>query len=143
MAVKPSYEDGHLIVASIRVLSHKASKPPTPEAVAELLGLPAEFIRNLVVALGDEGILRVVENPFEIRAEVADYSKLEDLPRESTSPTIRDELDDFVRRKKKAAEETEKALSLDEMEKKKKEKLSKFEEEMKKMKGKDPSPPFS
>lgn len=142
MGVKPSYEDGHLIVASIRVLSHKASKPPTPEGVAELLGLPAEFVRNLVVALGDEGILRVVENPFEIRAEVADYSKLEDLPRESTSPTIKDELDDFVKRRKKAAEETEKALSLDEMEKKKKEKLSKFEEEMKKMKGKGPSPPF-
>jgi hypothetical protein len=140
VSVKPSYEDGHLIVASVRVLSHNASKPPTPEAIAELLGLPVEFVRNLVVALGEEGILRVVENPFEIRAEIGDYVKLEDLPRASTTPSIKDELDDFVERKKKVVEETEKSLSLDEMNKKKKKKMSKFEEEMKKMKGKGPSP---
>lgn len=143
MAVKPSYEDGHLIVAAVRVLSHKAAKPPTSDDITNLLGLPPEFVRNLVVALGDEGILRVVENPFEIRAEVKDYLKLEDLPRESTGPSIRDELDDFVKRRKKAVEETEKALDLDEMEKKQKEKLSKFEEDMKKMKDKGPSGPFS
>jgi hypothetical protein len=141
VSVKPSYEDGHLIVASVRVLSHSASKPPTPEAIAQLLGLPAEFVRNLVVALGEEGILRVVENPFEIRAEIADYMKLEELPKASAAPSIKDELDDFVKRRKKAVEETEKALSLDEMDKKKKEKMSKFDEEMKKMKGKGP-PPF-
>ena len=142
MAVKPSREDGHLIVAAVRVLSHNAAKPPTPEDIADLLGLAPEFARNLVVALGEEGILKVVVNPFEIRAEVGDYTKLEDLPTESTAPTIQDELEDFVKRKQEAVEETERMLNLDEIEKKKKEKLSKLEDEMKKMKDKGQLPPF-
>jgi hypothetical protein len=138
MAVRPSYEDGHLIVAAVRVLSHKAEKPPTPEMIAELVGLPPDFVSNLVVTLGEEGILRVVENPFEIRAEIGDYLKLEELPKTSEAPTIKHELDDFVKRRKKAVEETRKMLNLDEMEKKKKQKISKLEQEMKKMKGKPP-----
>jgi hypothetical protein len=139
MSVKPSYEDGHLVVAAVRVLSDKAAKPPTPEDVAELLGIPPDFARNLVVALGHEGILRVVENPFEIRAEIGDYLKIEDLPRASDAPSIQDELDEFVKRKKKAVEETDKMFSLDEMSKKKKEQMARLAEEMKKMKG--PKPP--
>ena len=142
MAVKPSREDGHLIVAAVRVLSHNATKPPTPEDIADLLGLAPEFARNLVVTLGEEGILKVVVNPFEIRAEVGDYTKLEDLPVESTAPTIQDELDDFVKRKQQAVEETERMLNLDEIEKKKKEKLSRLEDEMKKMKDEGQPPPF-
>jgi hypothetical protein len=138
MAVRPSYEDGHLIVAAVRVLSHKATKPPTPEEIADLLGLPPDFVMNLVVSLGDEGILRVVENPFEVRAEVGDYTRLEDLPRAAEAPSIKEELDEFMKRKKKAVEETRKMLNLDEIEKKKKDKISKLEDEMKKMKGKRP-----
>ena len=138
MAVRPSYEDGHLIVGAVRVLLHRATKPPTPEDIAALLDLPVEFARNLVMALGNEGILRVVENPFEMRAEIADYLKLEELPRASTAPSIQTELSDFMERRKKKVEETEKMLSLDEMEKKKQDKISKMEEEMKKMRDKKP-----
>jgi hypothetical protein len=140
MAAKPAYEDGHLIVGAVRVLTHRAAKPPTPEDVADLLGLAPDFARNLVRALGEEGILRVVENPFEIRVEIGDYLKLEDLPRESEAPSIKDELDDFMKRKKREVEEAEKMLSSDEIEKKKKEKLDRLEEEMKKLKRKGPSP---
>lgn len=140
MAAKPAYEDGHLIVGAVRVLTHRAAKPPTPEDVADLLGLAPDFARNLVRALGEEGILRVVENPFEIRVEIGDYLKLEELPRESEAPSIKDELDDFMKRKKKEVEDTEKMLSSDEIERKKKEKLDKLDEEMKKMKGKGSAP---
>ncbi len=142
MGTKPSYEDGHLIVAAVRVLAHSASKPPRPEDIADLINLPVDFVRNLVIALGEEGILRVIENPFEIRAEIADHLKLEDLPRSAETPSIRNELEEFVKRRKKQIEETEKMLSLDEIEKRKKQKLSKLEEEMKKMKDKGVPPPF-
>jgi hypothetical protein len=140
MAHKPCYEDGHLIVAAVRVLSNNADKPPTPEDIAGLLGLAPDFVRNLVIALGDEGILKVVENPFEIRTEVKDHIKLEDLPREAQGPSIQDELDEFVKKKKKEVEDTEKMFTLDEIEKKKQAKLSKLDDEMKKMKGKGCSP---
>lgn len=144
MAVKPSYEDGHLVVAALRVLIHREPKPPRPEDLAEMLGLPPDFVRNLVVALGRLGILKVMENPFGIRVELADHALLEDLPRGAESPTIKDELDSFIQRKKREVEETEKMLSLEEIEKRKKEKLSRLEDEMKKMKGKSgPKPgPF-
>jgi hypothetical protein len=140
MAHKPSYEDGHLVVAAVRVLSHQSDKPPTPESIADLLGLAPDFARNLVVALGEEGILKVVETPFEMRVEVKEHSRLEDLPRESHGPSIQDELEEFAKRKKKEVEDTEKMFTIDEIEKKKKEKLSKLAEEMKKMKGKGRSP---
>ena len=138
--MRPSYEDGHLVVAAARVLAHRANKPPTPEQIAELLGLPPDFARTLVVTLGDEGILRVVENPFEMRVEVADYAKLEDLPREADGPTMRDELDTFIQKKHDEYEATKKMLSVDEIEKKQKAKLSKLEDEMKKMNGPNSSP---
>ena len=134
MARKPSYEDGHLVVAAIRVLCHRAAKPPTPEDVAGLLDLPADFVRAVIIALGTLGVLRVIENPFETRAELGDHRLLEDLPRASESPSIKDELDSFVERKKKEAKDTEKMFSPGEMEKKKKEKMSKLDDEMKRMK---------
>lgn len=134
MARKPSYEDGHLVVAAIRVLCHTQTKPPTPEDVAHLLDLPADFVRSIVIALGSLGILRVVENPFETRAEIGDHALLEDLPKASEAPTIKDELDSFVQRKKKEAEDTDKMFTPDEMEKKKKEKMARLDQEMKKMK---------
>jgi hypothetical protein len=140
MAHKPCYEDGHLIVAAVRVLSHNSDKPPTPEDIAELLGLAPDFVRNLVIALGDEGILKVVENPFEIRTEVKNHNKIEELPKEAHGPSIQDELDEFVKKKKKEVEDTEKMFTVDDMEKRKQEKLSKFDEEMKKMRGKGRSP---
>lgn len=128
------------MVAATRVLTHKAAKPPTPEQIAELLGLPPDFVRTLVVTLGDEGVLKVVENPFEIRVEIADHAKLEDLPREKDGPTMTDELDSFVQKKQEEYEATEKMLSMDEIEKKQKDKISKMEEDMKKMKDRGPSP---
>jgi len=141
MDVRPSYEDSHLIVAAIRVLSNNAAKPPTPEDVAELLDKPPDFVRSTIIVLGTQGILRVVENPFEIRAEVGDYLKIEDLPRASEVPSIKSELDEFVRRKKEAQDETGKSLSLDEIEKKNREKMARLEDEMKRMRG-DPKPPI-
>jgi hypothetical protein len=135
--MKPSYEDGHLVTAATRVLMHKIGKPPTPEQIADLLGQPPDFIRTLVVSLGDEGILKLVENPFEIRVEIGDYARLEDLPREADGPTISDELDSFIQKKRGEYEATEKMLSMDEIEKKQKEKMSKLEKEMKKMKRPD------
>jgi hypothetical protein len=138
MGFRPSFEDGHLIVAAVRVLSHRSTKPPTPEDIAELIGVPADLARNLSIALGGEGVLKVVENPFEIRVEIADYRKLEDLPRESGGPTIADEIDEFVERKKKSVKETEKLLNLDDMQKKSEEKMSRLEEQMRKMKGNRP-----
>jgi len=134
MAKKPSYEDAHLVLAAVRVLGHTEPKPPTPEDVARLLNLPNQFVRTLVVSLGDLGILRVMESPFEMRIELGDHTLLEDLPRGSETPSIKNELDSFVERKKKEVQEAEKMFTPDEMEKKKKEKMAKLEDQMKRMK---------
>lgn len=125
------------MVAATRVLTHKAGKPPTPEQIADILGQPPDFIRTLVVALGDEGILKVIENPFETRVEIGDHARLESLPREADGPTMSDELDSFIQKKQDEYEATEKMLSMDEIEKKQKEKMSRLESEMKKMKRPD------
>lgn len=82
--------------------------------------------------------MRLIETPFEIRAELADHLKIEDLPRSAEAPKIKEELEEFVKRKRKEIEETEKMLDLKQLERKKKEKISKLEDEMKKFKGKRP-----
>jgi hypothetical protein len=122
------------VVAAVRVLCQTLPKPPTPEDVALLLGLPKEFVRSLVVALGRLDILRVMESPFELRIELGDHTLIEDLPKSAEAPSIKDELDTFVERKKKEVEEAEKMFTPDEMEKKKKEKMARLDDEMKRMK---------
>lgn len=141
--VKPNYEDAHLIVAAVRILSYKLNKPPLPEEVASLLGMPPDFVRNLVISLRDNGILKLIESPFEIRAEIGDHLKIEELPRASEVSTIKDEIEEFVKKRKQKIEETEKMLDLKEMEKRKKEKISKIEDEIKKFKGKRPPISFA
>jgi hypothetical protein len=69
-----------------------------------------------------------------MRVELGDHTLIETLPRGSDAPSIKDELDSFVERKKKEVQEAEKMFTPDEIEKKKKEKLARLEDEMKRMK---------
>src|SRR5512145_925482 len=64
MAIKPNYHEAHLIVAAVRVLSHRDQRPPTPEEVASLLGITSEKVHIVVHELGGLGVLRLLKSPF-------------------------------------------------------------------------------
>ncbi|MBM3321723.1 MAG: hypothetical protein FJY73_13755 [Candidatus Eisenbacteria bacterium] len=128
----PQYEEGHLFVAAVRVLAHREGRPPTVEEIAELLGDSREIAYHLARGLAEKGVLRLLANPFETHVEVADHLALEELSREEHGPGFEEDLREFQERKKKDRDEMSDFFMGDGREKKKKDKLSKMEEEFRK-----------
>ena len=56
MEAGPVYELGHLIVAAIRVISHRESRPPTLKELGDLLGFSPEFTGQLIRGLEEKNI---------------------------------------------------------------------------------------
>jgi hypothetical protein len=95
--------DAHLVLAAIRVLSHRLGRSPRPDEAAELLELPEASVRLRAVALQDLGAVTLVESAFETHLEIRDHLKVEELPEESAEDLAGD-LADFDRRKQEEAE---------------------------------------
>ena len=101
----PSYDEGHVFVAAIRVLRHREKRPPTVEEVAELLGQAREIGFLLARGLAEKGVLDMVENPFDTHLEIRDHLALEDLDREEKGPGFGEDLEEFRKRKEKERDE--------------------------------------
>ena len=95
--------DAHLVLAAIRVLSHRLERSPRPDEVAELLELPEASVRLRAVALQELGAVIMVESAFETHLEIRDYLKVEELPQESADDLAGD-LAAFDQRKQDEAE---------------------------------------
>ncbi|NNF06391.1 MAG: hypothetical protein HKN21_06495 [Candidatus Eisenbacteria bacterium] len=99
-----SYEDGHLIVAAIRVFDKQNGHPPTPDEIAAMLGQPSEWTRVLVGALERHGVLLGVESAFTIRVEIKDHLALEQLTKASDMTGFDEELKEFSAQKQQEEE---------------------------------------
>ncbi len=143
MDLKASYEEGHLTVAAIRVLSHRhEGRPPSEDEIADLLKISREWVGVLVRALEEAGVVRALTGPFETRVEVLDHRKLEDLPRKDTQAGVDEELREFSARKRKEEEKLQKLFGSD-MLKKQDEKMDKLADQLMGFKPKPPkSAPF-
>ncbi len=119
----PSYEEGQLIVAAIRVLEHQLSRPPSIEEVGDALNRSAEIAHLHVRGLESEGIVRVVKTPFETHLEIVDHMKLEELPKGEQSAAFGTDLDEFHEKKKKEHEAMESFFASGGEDEKKKKKL--------------------
>jgi hypothetical protein len=136
MEVLPEYEESHLVVAAVRILSHRDGRSPTPEDVAGLLGFSREKLYVLVHELRRLGILRGLETPFELRLDVGDPAQLETLPRSGEGPTIEGQLTEFHAKEKKKREEMERMLRGGEADRRRQERVAKLEQEFMKFKPK-------
>jgi hypothetical protein len=142
--VVPSYDEGHLITAGIRVQAHRDGRPPLLEDVATLLGMPADFLRVLVVELESRGILRQLANAFETRLDIEDHLKLEELPREQGGARLGAEVEDFRRTFREKQEGLKNTFGSGAFVKKADEKMSRLQEELKRFKDRGgPGPPTS
>jgi len=140
MEVRAGYEEGHLVVAAIRVLAHRQEgRPPTVEEIALLLKLSREWVGVLVNALEREGAVRALTGPFETRVEIADASRLEDLPRGASSAGVDEELKEFAARKREEEEKLSKLFG-GASASKQREKLDRLADQFK---GYKPKPPKS
>lgn len=131
--VVPSYDEGHLIAAGIRVQAHRDGRPPILEDVATLLGMPADLLRVLVVELESRGIIRQLTNAFETRLNIEDHSKLEELPREQGG-RLSEEVEDFRRAFREKQEGLKNTFGSGALVKKADEKMNRLQEELKRFK---------
>lgn len=120
-AVLPSRERGHLAVAALRVCRHRNGQPPRPADIAALLGWGLEETLAVVRGLADAGILRIHETPYEIRLDVDDHRKIEELTPEAEKEALRGEVDAFRRKSKERREEIDRLFQSGDVERRKRE----------------------
>jgi hypothetical protein len=139
MDVRAGYDEGHLIVAAIRVLAHRqAGRPPTEDEVAQLVGVSREWVGVLVSALERAGAVRVLTGPFESRVEIADHLALEKLPRQAAGAGVEEELKEFAAKKREEEEKLRTLFTGDAALKKQKERMSDLSDRLKTHKPKPP-----
>jgi hypothetical protein len=130
---RPDREQAHLIVAAVRVLSHRETRPPSSEEVAELLELSPELTRVIVRQLVELGALSEVADAYAARLEVADHQKIEELE-VGGGAALKDEMKSFSSRRREKQEELKSKFAED-LQGKQKQRFSKLEEDLKKFRG--------
>ncbi len=139
MDVKATYEEGHLLVAAVRILKHRhQGRPPTVEEAAVTAGLSKEWAGVLAGALEREGILVALKGPFETRLDVGDHLALEKLPRGQAGPGVDEELKEFSARKRREEETLRNLFATGDALRKQEKKLDRLADDLKKFKSKKP-----
>lgn len=133
---RPSREKAHLVVAAVRLIHHRIGQPPRPVEIADLLGWGLEETLTAVRGLADAGILLLHETPFEIRLEIRDHLKIEELPAEAEKAALRGEVDEFRRKSKERKEALDRMFGSGERDRKRKTELDDLEKEFQKFRKK-------
>jgi len=123
-------QEAHLIVAAIRVLSHRDGAAPRPDSVAELLGLAPAMLRIQLATLQDLGIVALVESAFDIHVEVRDYLLIEELEVQEAAGDLSEDLADFDRRKQEETAKMQQLFSEGEHERKLSERHKKMDDDL-------------
>ena len=132
----PGYEESHLLVAAVRVLTHREGRSPTPAEVAAFIQFVPEKVNILVHELRKRGILKALEGPFEMRLDPGDPALLEALPRGGSGPSIQGELEEFHSQLQEKKKEMERMFRGGEADRRRKERVAKLEQQFSKFKPK-------
>ena len=100
MAAASLYDQGHLVVAAIRVLEHQKGIPPSVDDISRCLSLSAEQSSRICSRLQEADVIEVVKGAYGTRAFVRDYLRLEDLPKSEESAKLADEVKKFQESRK-------------------------------------------
>lgn len=125
------YDAGHLLVATIRVLTHRGGRPPTVAETAAEIGLSIEIAHHLVRRLQAARILRAVETPFEARLVIEDHTRLEQVARDESGPTVASEFEMFRDKQREKQSELDKLFADGGIDKRRQEETRALEEKFK------------
>ncbi len=139
----PSREEGHLIVAAIRLLQYRENRSPRPEELAELLDWPAAALRVHLVALQKQGVVALVDSAFDTHVEIRDHLKLEELKPAAEASDLETELADFGRRKQEETERMGRLFSEGEPARRQAERHKRMEQELQDFHKRKPRDPFA
>jgi hypothetical protein len=121
------------VVAAVRVLAHRESRPPSVSEIAELLGERPEPVNVVVRELTELGILREVTDAYGARYEVGDHLKIEELAAGS-GPAMKSELASFSEKRRERDDALRKQFEGD-LKGQRERKFSKLEEDLKNFRG--------
>ncbi len=112
------YHQGHLVVAAIRLLTHRENVPPSVAAVATMLNFSTEQANRICVKLHEMGIIELVEGGFGTRLFVRNHTGLETLPDDTQTPAFADAIKQFQEERKALTRKVD-AIQAEQAEKKK------------------------
>ena len=94
------YANAHLMVAAIRIFTHKNSKHPSLDEICKTLAFSLEQGNLICKKLKDLGIIDVVEGAFEYQLFIKDHLKIEEIPRDKKEDKLEEALKKFKDSKK-------------------------------------------
>ena len=94
------YSNAHLVVAAIRIFTHKNSKNPSLNEICATLSFSLEQGNLICKKLKDLGIIDVVEGAFENHLFIKDHLKIEEIPRDKKEDRLEEALKKFKDSKK-------------------------------------------
>ena len=94
------YSNAHLVVAAIRIFTHKNSKNPSLNEICATLSFSLEQGNLICKKLKDLGIIDVVEGAFENHLFIKDHLKIEKIPRDKKEDKLEEALKKFKDSKK-------------------------------------------
>jgi len=125
------YEQGHVVVAAVRLFSHREGKMPTARDIAELTGLQMDLTLFLCNRLLKLGVLKMIKGAFDDRYHIGDHIALEALPKSVDHEAMVKEVEKFkadsVQKKKKL----ENMFTSGELDQKKKDRQRQLEDRLK------------
>ncbi len=136
-----SRKEGHLILAGIRVLVHGLERAPTPEELADLLGMASSSVRLQISTLANMGAVALVESAFETHVEVRDHLVVDELP-EGEGPAISEDLKAFDEKRRQENERMSHLFETGEQAAEQKERHEKMDEELQSFRNRKTINPF-
>jgi type IV secretory pathway VirB4 component len=94
------YSKAHLVVAAIRIFTHKHSKHPSTNEICKTLSFSLEQGNLICNKLKDLGIIDVVEGAFENHLFIRDHLKIEEIPKDQKEDKLEEALKKYKDSKK-------------------------------------------
>jgi hypothetical protein len=101
------YYNAHLVVAAIRILTHKNSTPPSIDDVCRTLSFSLEQGNFTCKKLKEIGIIDVVEGAFGGRLFIKNHLKIEEIPKDKKEDKLDEALKKFQNSKKEFSKKIE------------------------------------
>lgn len=123
------YDEAHLFVAAVRVLTYQKGVPPSVEEVASLVSHSVEWGRSIGKRLKELGIIHIAEAQYGAKVFIEDHLRLEASPREKRDTGLGAEVEAFKKRQEAFGKKIEGLQA--EAEKRKKDLFAELERQLK------------
>ena len=94
------YSNAHLVVATVRVLTHQNSTPPSIDEVCQAISFSLEQGNFICKRLRGMDIIDVVEGAFGTRIFIKDHLKIEEIPKGKKEDKLEEALKKFQNSRK-------------------------------------------